>query len=47
MLPPVYVENSVGQMMDIVKFEAVEEQILTIRGMQVILDSDVAALYGV
>ena len=36
-----------GRMMDIVKFEAVEEQILTIRGMQVILDSDVAALYGV
>lgn len=33
--------------MGIVKFEAVEEYILTIRGVQVILDSDVAALYGV
>jgi hypothetical protein len=33
--------------MSIVKFEAVEDNILTIRGMQVILDSDVAELYGV
>lgn len=33
--------------MSIVKFEAVENNILTIRGMQVILDSDVAELYGV
>ena len=33
--------------MDIVKFDAVEDYILTIRGMQVILDSDVALLYGV
>jgi hypothetical protein len=33
--------------MDIVKFEAVEDNILTIRGSQVILDSDVAELYGV
>jgi len=33
--------------MNIVKFEAVEEYILTIRGVQVILDSDVAVLYGV
>ncbi|MFA7062487.1 MAG: ORF6N domain-containing protein [Pedobacter sp.] len=33
--------------MNIVKFEAVEEYILTIRGVKVILDSDVAELYGV
>lgn len=33
--------------MSIVKFEAVENNILTIRGVQVILDSDVAELYGV
>jgi ORF6N domain len=33
--------------MSVIKFEAVEEFILTIRGMQVILDSDVAGLYGV
>ena len=33
--------------MSIVKFEAIENNILTIRGMQVILDSDVADLYGV
>lgn len=33
--------------MSIVKFEAVEDNILTIRGVQVILDSDVAELYGV
>jgi phage regulator Rha-like protein len=33
--------------MGIVKFEAVENKILSIRGMQVILDSDVAELYGV
>jgi hypothetical protein len=35
------------QKMSIVKFEAVEDNILTIRGVQVILDSDVAGLYGV
>jgi len=33
--------------MSIVKFETVENNILTIRGVQVILDSDVAELYGV
>lgn len=33
--------------MNIIKFDAVEENILTIRGVQVILDSDVAELYGV
>ena len=33
--------------MNIVKFDAVEDLILTIRGVQVILDSDVAELYGV
>ena len=33
--------------MSVIKFEAVEENILTIRGVQVILDSDVAELYGV
>ncbi len=32
---------------DIVKFNAVESKIITIRGQQVILDSDVAELYGV
>ncbi|MDR1592187.1 MAG: ORF6N domain-containing protein [Prevotellaceae bacterium] len=34
-------------MSEIVKFSQVEEKILTIRNQQVILDSDVAALYGV
>jgi predicted transposase/invertase (TIGR01784 family) len=33
--------------MSVVKFESIEENILIIRGMQVILDSDVAELYGV
>jgi hypothetical protein len=33
--------------MDIVKFETVEQRILDIRGQKVILDSDVAELYGV
>lgn len=33
--------------MSTVKFEAVEDNILTIRGVQVILDSDVAVLYAV
>ena len=33
--------------MSIVKFEAVDNKILTIRGMQVTLDNDVAELYGV
>jgi hypothetical protein len=33
--------------MNIVKFEAVEDIILNIRGIQVILDSYVAELYGV
>jgi hypothetical protein len=33
--------------MDIVKFEAVEQKILDVRGQKVILDSDVAELYGV
>jgi phage regulator Rha-like protein len=33
--------------MDIVKFSNVKDKILTIRGIQVIIDSDVAALYGV
>ncbi len=32
---------------DIVKFNAVENKIITIRSQQVILDSDVAELYGV
>jgi len=36
-----------SKIMSIVKFEAVEDNILTIRGIQVILDSDVAELYGV
>jgi hypothetical protein len=34
-------------MSSIVKFSEVEERILTIRQQKVILDSDVAALYGV
>ncbi|MDR2472722.1 MAG: ORF6N domain-containing protein, partial [Tannerella sp.] len=34
-------------MNEIVKFGQVEEKILTIRNLQVILDSDVAVLYGV
>jgi hypothetical protein len=33
--------------MNIVKFEAVEQKILDVRGQKVILDSDVAELYGV
>ena len=33
--------------MNVVRFSEVEEKILTIRGESVILDSDVAALYGV
>jgi phage regulator Rha-like protein len=33
--------------MDIVKFNSVEEKIITMRGIPVILDSDVAELYGV
>jgi hypothetical protein len=34
-------------MSDIVKFKQVEEKIRTIRGQSVILDSDVAELYGI
>ncbi|MDR2643228.1 MAG: ORF6N domain-containing protein [Planctomycetaceae bacterium] len=34
-------------MSDIVKFKQVEEKIITIRGQSVILDSDVAELYGI
>lgn len=34
-------------MTDMVKFSDVEETIITLRGQQVILDSDVAKLYGV
>jgi hypothetical protein len=34
-------------MSDMVKFKLVEEKIMTIRGQSVILDSDVAELYGV
>ena len=33
--------------MSVVKFESIEENIIIIRGVQVILDSDVAELYGV
>lgn len=33
--------------MIIIKFEEVESKIITIRNQQVILDSDVALLYGV
>jgi hypothetical protein len=33
--------------MDIIKFEAVEQRILELRGQKVILDSDVADMYGV
>jgi len=33
--------------MDILKFNLVEEKIITVRGISVILDSDVAELYGV
>ena len=34
-------------MSDIIKYKEVEEKILTIRDQQVLLDRDVAALYGV
>lgn len=33
--------------MNIIKFEEIESKIITIRDTQVILDSDVASLYGV
>ncbi|MCL4497091.1 MAG: ORF6N domain-containing protein [Deltaproteobacteria bacterium] len=33
--------------MNIIKLEAIEDKIIDIRGEKVILDSDVAALYGV
>jgi len=33
--------------MDVLKFSSVEEKIITMRGIPVILDSDVAELYGV
>ena len=33
--------------MEIVKFNSVEEKVITLRGIPVILDSDVAELYGV
>jgi len=33
--------------MDIVKFEEIENKIIDLRGQKVILDSDVAELYGV
>ena len=33
--------------MDILKFNSVEEKIITVRGISVILDSEVAELYGV
>jgi hypothetical protein len=33
--------------MEMIKFSEVENKVLTIRNQQVILDSDVAALYGV
>ena len=33
--------------MEIVKFNSVDEKIITLRGIPVILDSDVAELYGV
>ena len=33
--------------MDVVKLEVVENKILEIRGQKVLLDSDVAELYGV
>ena len=34
-------------MSEVVTFKQVEETVLTVRGQQVILDSDVAALYNV
>ena len=34
-------------MSNIVKYEQVKDKIIVLRGQQVILDSDVAALYGV
>ena len=36
-----------AQNMSVITFDAVEKSILIIRGIQVILDSDVAELYGV
>ena len=32
---------------DIIKIEQVEEKILMLRGVRVIIDADVAAMYGV
>ncbi len=34
-------------MSDLLQFDNVEQKIITLRGIQVILDSDVAQLYGV
>ena len=39
--------NSALQKAEIVKFNAIEERIITLRGEKVLLDSDVAELYGV
>jgi hypothetical protein len=41
-----FVDNQ-GDTMDIVKFEQVESKVLEIQGIKVILDSDLAELYGV
>ena len=39
--------NSALQKAEIVKFNAIEERIITLRGEKVLLDSDIAELYGV
>ena len=42
-----YICNPKIKTMDVLKFNSVEEKIITVRGISVILDSDVAELYGV
>jgi len=43
----VYICGLIFITIDILKLNSVEEKIITIRGISVILDSDVAELYGV
>ena len=43
----VYICTLIYNTMNILKFNSAEEKIITIRGISVILDSDVAELYGV
>lgn len=44
---PIMKKKNVGGKMDVVKFEEVANRVIEIRGEKVILDSDVAKIYGV